>query len=102
MIGQLANWAVDETRLKSLRTIARAAARIQQNGGDKIRIFLEHAHYEHAHYAASTMNLRVAAVRRFAYEASDAGLLSPDLAAGIRDIAESVIAADQIGAHGRS
>jgi site-specific recombinase XerC len=39
---------------------------------------------EQAHYAASTVNLRLAAVRRLAYEASDAGLLSPDLAAGIR------------------
>jgi site-specific recombinase XerD len=34
-------------------------------------------------YAPSTINLRLAAVRRLAYEASDCGLLSPDLAAGI-------------------
>ena len=45
------------------------------------RIFLEQAHY-----AASTINLRLAAVRRLAYEASDAGLLSPDPAAGIRRV----------------
>jgi hypothetical protein len=32
-------------------------------------------------YAPSTINLRLAAVRRLAYEASDCGLLSPDLAA---------------------
>jgi|SRR5580698_7730479 site-specific recombinase XerC len=37
-------------------------------------------------YASSTINLRLAAVRRLAYEASDAGLLSPDFAAGIRRV----------------
>src|ERR1035437_7900256 len=41
---------------------------------------------EQAHYASSTINLRLAAVRRVAYEAADAGLLSPDLAAGIRRV----------------
>src|SRR5436853_6417837 len=41
---------------------------------------------EQAHYAASTINLRLAAVRRLAYEAADCGLLSPDLAAGIRRV----------------
>ena len=41
---------------------------------------------EHAHYASSTINLRLAAVRRLAYEAADSGLLSPDLAAGIRRV----------------
>jgi len=35
---------------------------------------------EQARYAASTINLRLAAVRRLAYEAADAGLPSPDLA----------------------
>src|SRR5919106_4701376 len=34
----------------------------------------------------STINLRLAAVRRLAYEAADAGLLSPELAAGIRRV----------------
>src|SRR6266480_2028455 len=33
-----------------------------------------------------TVNLRLSAVRRLAYEASDCGLLSPDLAAGIRRV----------------
>ena len=33
--------------------------------------------------APSTINVRLAAVRRLAYEASDSGLLSPELAAGI-------------------
>jgi hypothetical protein len=41
-------------------------------------------HLEQRHYAPATINLRLAAVRRIAYEAADAGLLSPELAAGIR------------------
>src|SRR5450755_1564399 len=41
---------------------------------------------EQAKYASSTINLRLAAVRRLAYEAADCGLLSPDLAAGIRRV----------------
>jgi len=41
---------------------------------------------EQERYAASTINLRLAAVRRLAYEAADAGLLSPDLAAGTRRV----------------
>jgi site-specific recombinase XerD len=41
---------------------------------------------EQRSYAPSTINLRLAAVRRLAYEASDCGLLSPDLAAGIRRV----------------
>jgi len=36
--------------------------------------------------APSTINLRLAAVRRLAYEAADTGLLSPELAAGIRRV----------------
>lgn len=35
---------------------------------------------------SSTINLRLAAVRRLAYEAADTGLLSPELAAGIRRV----------------
>lgn len=41
---------------------------------------------EQRRYAPSTINLRLAAVRRLVYEASDCGLLSPDLAAGIRRV----------------
>ena len=37
-------------------------------------------------YAPATINLRLAAVRRLAYEAADSGLLSPELAAGIRRV----------------
>jgi integrase len=41
-------------------------------------------HLEQRGYAPATINLRLAAVRRVAYEAADAGLLRPELAAGIR------------------
>lgn len=41
---------------------------------------------EQRHYASTTVNLRLAAVRRLAYEAADCGLLSADLAAGIRRV----------------
>ena len=43
-------------------------------------------HLEQRGYAPATINLRLAAVRRIAYEATDAGLLSPELAAGIRRV----------------
>ena len=43
-------------------------------------------HLEQRPYAPATINLRLAAVRRIAYEAADAGLLSPELAAGIRRV----------------
>jgi integrase len=43
-------------------------------------------HLEQRAYAPSTINLRLAALRRIAYEAADAGLLSPELAASIRRI----------------
>jgi site-specific recombinase XerD len=41
---------------------------------------------ESRHLAPATINLRLAAVRRLAYEASDSGLLSPELAAGIQRV----------------
>ena len=43
-------------------------------------------HLESRYLAPGTVNLRLGAVRRLAYEASDCGLLSPDLAAGIRRV----------------
>src|SRR6184192_1125030 len=43
-------------------------------------------HLEQRRYAPATINLRLAAVRRVAYEAADSGLLSPELAAGIRRV----------------
>ena len=41
---------------------------------------------EQKQYAPSTINRRLAAVRRIAYEAAGSGLLSPALAAGIRRV----------------
>lgn len=41
---------------------------------------------EAKHLGRATINLRLAAVRRLAYEAADVGLLSPDFAAGIRRV----------------
>ena len=58
-----------------------AAARLQPHGRAPVRI-----HLEQRRYAPATINLRLAAVRRVAYEAADAGLLSPELAAGIRRV----------------
>jgi site-specific recombinase XerD len=43
-------------------------------------------HLEDKLLAPGTINVRLAAVRRLAYEAVDTGLLSPDLAAGIRRV----------------
>jgi integrase len=47
----------------------------------RYRIYLEQKQY-----APTTINLRLAAVWRVAYEAADSGLLSPELAAGIRRV----------------
>ena len=47
----------------------------------RYRIFLEQRPL-----SPTTINLRLAAVRRIAYEAADSGLLSPELAAGIRRV----------------
>ena len=44
------------------------------------------AHLEARQLAPGTVNVRLAAVRRLAYEAADSGLLSPELAAGIRRV----------------
>ena len=47
----------------------------------RYRIYLEQKNL-----APSTINVRLAAVRRLAYETADTGLLSPELAAGIRSV----------------
>jgi hypothetical protein len=69
-IREFIEWYCSEPRLAFNKTVV-----------TRYRIFLEQAHY-----ASSTINLRLAAVRRLAYEPADAGLLSPDLAAGIRRV----------------
>ena len=69
-IREFIDWYCSEPRLVFNKTVV-----------TRYRISLEQAHY-----ASSTINLRLAAVRRLAYEAADSGLLSPDLAAGIRRV----------------
>ena len=69
-IRQFIDWYCSEPRLAFNRIVV-----------TRFRIFLEQAHY-----ASSTINLRLAAVRRLSYEAADSGLLSPDLAADIRRV----------------
>ncbi len=53
---------------------------------DRVVVLRYRIHLEQLQYAASTINLRLAAVRRLAYEAADSGLLSPELAARIRRV----------------
>src|SRR6267143_5065483 len=67
-IDEFIGWYCYEPRLSFNRTVVL-----------RYRFFLEQKNL-----AASTINVRLAAVRRLADEASDSGLLSPDLAAGIR------------------
>src|SRR5712692_1485878 len=45
-------------------------------------VLLYRSHLESRQLAPGTINLRLGAVRRLAYEAADCGLLSADLAAG--------------------
>jgi site-specific recombinase XerD len=65
---EFVTWYCSEPRLAFNRTV----------------VLRSRIHLEQRHYAPATINLRLAAVRRVAYEAADAGLLSPELAAGIR------------------
>jgi site-specific recombinase XerD len=52
----------------------------------KIVVVRYRMHLESRQLAPGTINLRLGAVRRLAYEAADSGLLSADLAAGIRRV----------------
>ncbi len=67
-IDEFIGWYCSEPRLSFNRTVVL-----------RYRFFLEQKNL-----APSTINVRLAAVRRLAYETSDTGLLSPELAAGIR------------------
>src|SRR5688572_29538795 len=69
-IDEFVGWYCSEPRLAFNRTV----------------VLRYRIHLEQRAYAAATINLRLAAVRRVAYEAADAGLLSPELAAGIRRV----------------
>ena len=66
-ITDFVEWYCSEPRLAFSRTVVL-----------RYRIFLEQKQY-----APTTINLRLVAVRRVAFEAADSGLLSPELAAGI-------------------
>jgi site-specific recombinase XerD len=69
-IDDFVAWYCSEPRLAFSRTVV-------------LRYRIE---LESRRLAPSSINLRLAAVRRLAYEAADTGLLSPDLAAGIRRV----------------
>jgi site-specific recombinase XerC len=69
-IREFIEWYCSEPRLAFNKTVV-----------TRFRISLELRHY-----ASTTINLRLAAVRRLAYGAADCGLLSADLAAGIRRV----------------
>ena len=66
-IDQFVAWYCSEPRLAFNRIVV-----------VRYRMYLESRHL-----AANTINQQLAAVRRLAHEAADAGLLSPELAAGI-------------------
>lgn len=69
-IDEFVGWYCSEPRLAFNRTV----------------VLRYRIHLEQKQYAPSTVNLRLAAIRRVAYEAADSGLLSPELAAGIRRV----------------
>jgi len=69
-IDEFVSWYCSEPRLSFNKTVV-----------TRYRI-----HLEDRLLAPGTINVRLAVVRRLAYEAADTGLLSPDLAAGIRRV----------------
>ena len=69
-INEFLNWYCSEPRLSFNKTVV-----------TQYRI-----HLESRSLAPGTINVRLAAIRRLAYEAADSGLLSPELAAGIRRV----------------
>jgi len=69
-IDQFIGWYCSEPRLSFNKTV----------------VTLYRIHLESRQLAPGTINVRLAAVRRLAYEAADSGLLSPELAAGIRRV----------------
>src|ERR1039458_169916 len=73
LIREFIEWYCSEPRLAFNKTVV-----------TRYRI-----NHEQQHYASTTINLHLAAVRRLAYEATDSGLLSADLAAGIRRVTRS-------------
>src|SRR5579862_4687474 len=53
---------------------------------NRVVVLRYRSHLESRRLAPGTVNLRLGAVRRLAFEAADCGLLSSDLAAGIRRV----------------
>ena len=60
----------------------RGTAQSRRIGFNKTVVLRYRLELESRRLSSSTINLRLAAVRRVAYEAADTGLLSPELAAG--------------------
>jgi site-specific recombinase XerD len=69
-IDEFVDWYCSEPRLSFSKTV----------------VLRYRMHLESRHLASGTINFRFGAVRRLAYEAADSGLLSADLAAGIRRV----------------
>src|SRR5215469_14960990 len=69
-IDEFAEWYCSEPRLSFSRTV----------------VLRYRIHLESRHLAPGTINLRSGTVGRLSYEAAGCGLLSPDLAAGIRRV----------------
>src|SRR5258707_12911583 len=69
-IDEFVDWYCSEPRLAFNRTV----------------VLRYRTHLESRQLAPGTINLRLGVVRRLAYEAADCGLLSADLAAGIRRV----------------
>lgn len=69
-IDEFVDWCCSEPRLALNRTV----------------VLRYRSYLEARLLAPGTVNLRLGAVRRLAYEAADSGLLSSDLAAGIRRV----------------
>ena len=69
-IDEFVDWYCSEPRLALNKTV----------------VLRYRSHLESRQLAPGTINLRLGAVRRLAYEAADCGLLSADLAAGIRRV----------------
>jgi hypothetical protein len=69
-IDEFVEWYCSEPRLSFNRTV----------------VLRYRIHLESRNLPPGTINLRLGAVRRLAYGTADCGLLSPDLAAGIRRV----------------
>ena len=81
-IDEFIGWYCSEPRLAFNRTVVL-----------RYRFFLEQNNL-----APSTINVRLAAVRRLAYEAADTVLLSPELAAGVRPYVQGIQISTAVGA----